>query len=292
MSNTDQATAHARDPASRARETVRGPRAQVQATTFERGSRAHRRTFAWVTTLLLIVLVCFLDGSWVAARFAHGQWVSNALMIAFFAWMYRGAAPRLRALMKYGVFIAAAGEALFSLVLGMYEYRLATIPLYVPPGHSVMVGAVYYFVRERSVIRHQKLIALAMLLLSVAYAAFWLVTHNDLYGALCTGLFVVLIAREPESRMFFLTMFIFVGFLEQIGTGFSCWYWHDIAFAKFAWLPSGNPPSGISVFYFAFDVLCLMAYLRRRPELKRRSKALKARRSAAAAPGPRELAAS
>ena len=255
-----------------------------------RGSKARRRTFAWVSTLILIVIVCFLDGSWVAARFEHGQWVGDALMIAYFAWMYRGAAPRLRALMKYGVFIATAGEVLFSLVFGMYEYRLATIPLYVPPGHSVMVGAVYYFVREHFVIRHQKRIGLGMLLFSIAYASFWFVTQNDLYGALCTVLFVALIAREPESRMFFLTMFLFVGFLEQIGTRFSCWYWHDIAFAKFAWLPSGNPPSGISVFYFAFDVLCLMAYLRRRPELKRRSRALKARRIASGAKEQPELA--
>jgi hypothetical protein len=252
--------------------------------------RARRRTFTWLSTLTLIVLVCFLDGDLVATRFEHGQWVSNALMIAYFAWLYRAAAPRLRGLMKYGVFIAAAGEVLFSLVLGMYEYRLETIPLYVPPGHSVMVAAVYYFVREPFVIRHRPWIGAAMLLVSVAYAAYWLLAHHDLYGALCTALFVVLIAREAGSRMFFLTMFLFVGFLEQVGTRFSCWYWHDIAFDKFAWLPSGNPPSGISVFYFAFDVLCLLAYLRRRPELKQRYRRLKARREGIRAADDNELA--
>ena len=245
------------------------------------GPRARRRTYTWISTLALIVLVCFLDGDLIATRFDYGQYVADALMVAYFVWMYRGAAPRLRSLMKYGVVIATAGEVLFSLVFGMYEYRLASIPLYVPPGHSVMIGAVYYFVRERFVIRHHAWLALTMLLASVAYAAYWMVTHHDLYGALCTVLFVILIAREAESRMFFLTMFVFVGFLEQVGTRFACWYWHDIAFDKFAWLPSGNPPSGISVFYFAFDVLCLMAYLRRHPKLRARYKALKARRELA-----------
>jgi hypothetical protein len=88
-------------------------------------------------------------------------------------------------------------------------------------------------------------------------------------------LFLLLIALEPNSRSFFLAMFILVGFLEQIGTRFACWYWFEHAFDKYAWLPSGNPPSGISVFYFAFDVLCLRAYLRRRPKLKARLKRLR-----------------
>src|ERR1700712_5432642 len=84
---------------------------------------ARRRTFSWTSLLALIGIVCFLDSSFVASRFAYGQWAADALMLFYFSWMYRGAPPRLRSLMKYGGFIAAAGEALFSLVFGMYEYR-------------------------------------------------------------------------------------------------------------------------------------------------------------------------
>ncbi|MDB4972829.1 MAG: hypothetical protein JWN48_1170 [Myxococcaceae bacterium] len=241
------------------------------------GSIARHRTASWTSLLALIGIVCFLDSAYVATRFDHGQWAADALMLVYFTWMYRGAPPRLRALMKYGVFIATVGESLFSLVLGMYEYRLENIPLYVPPGHAVMVGAVYYFVREPFVRRHAKAVCTAMLLASVAYAAYWLIAQHDLYGALCTALFVVLVAREAESRLFFLTMFWFVAILEQAGTRLGAWYWYDIAFEKFAWLPSGNPPSGISVFYFAFDVLCLIAYLKRKPELKARYRKLKQR---------------
>ncbi|MDB4991435.1 MAG: hypothetical protein JWN04_6613, partial [Myxococcaceae bacterium] len=173
---------------------------------------------------------------------------------------------------------AAAGESLFSLVLGMYEYRLENIPLYVPPGHAVMVGAVYYFVREPMIRRQQSRVCAIMLVSSVAYAGYWMVAQHDLYGALCTALFVILVAREAESRLFFVAMFWFVAILEQAGTRLGAWYWYDIAFEKFAWLPSGNPPSGISVFYFAFDVLCLVAYLKRNPALKARYKRLKSRR--------------
>lgn len=244
-----------------------------------------RRTVTWVGVLAMIVLVCFLDSDIVSTHFAHGQWLSNAAMVVTFVLMYRAAPTRLRGIMKYGVFIATAGELLFSLGFGMYEYRLANVPLYVPPGHSVIYAAVYYFVREPFVLKNRRLISSAMVLASVAYAAFWLVAHDDLYGALCTGLFLLLIARDADSRLFFLSMFVFVGFLEQAGTRLGCWYWHAHAFDRFAWLPSGNPPTGISVFYFAFDGLCLMAFLRRRPDLKARYRRLRGKR-APEAPAP------
>jgi hypothetical protein len=254
------------------------------------GVIARRRTVTWVAILALIALVCFLDSTLVAAHFAYGQWLSNALMIFAFVVIYRSASTRLRGLMKYGVIIGLAGELLFSLGFGMYEYRLANVPVYVPPGHSLMYAAVFYFVREPFVLRHKRAIATAMVAGSIAYALYWLTVHDDVYGTVCTGLFVLLIARDEHSRMFFLTMFVFVGYLEQVGTRFSCWYWHPIAFDKLAWLPSGNPPSGISVFYFAFDVLCLLAYLTRRKDLRARYKRLSRRREQAA-DKPGELAA-
>lgn len=241
-----------------------------------------RRTVTWLSVLSLIVVVCWCDSRLVESRFTHGQWIADALMIAAFFWLLRSAPPRLRGLMKYGVFIATAGEVLFSLVLGMYDYRLANVPVYVPPGHSILYAAVYYFVREPFVRRHRVALTWVMLSIGVGYAGFWLAAHRDVYGAVCTLLFVALIARNAESRLFFLAMFLFVGFLEQVGTRFGCWYWHAHAFDRFTWLPSGNPPSGISIFYFGFDVLCLLAYLRRRPELRARYKRLKQQREARA----------
>jgi hypothetical protein len=239
---------------------------------------ALRRTLVWTSVPPLIVLVCWLDSDLVAAHIAYGQWLANAAMLVYFVLLYRSAPLRLKRMMKYGVVIATAGEVLFSLVFGMYEYRLANVPIYVPPGHAVIYGAVYYFVREPAALRARSWLNPLMLAASIGYAALWYVLHQDLYGALCTALFVLLIVLEPHSRLFFLAMFVLVGFLEQIGTRFACWYWFEHAFDKLAWLPSGNPPSGISVFYFAFDVLCLRAYLTRHTKLKERLKRL-ARRS-------------
>ncbi len=239
------------------------------------GERAFRRAPVWLGVAALMVLICFLDSRYVSTRFAYSQWVANALMLAYFVHMYRNAPARLRGLMKYGVVVATIGEVVFSLFIGMYEYRLANVPVYVPPGHSILYGAVYYFVREPAVLRNRRWISPLMFVLGVGYALYWLVARNDVYGAVCTGVFLFWIAREPASRMFFLAMFLFVAYLEQVGTRFECWYWHPTLLDKFDWMPSGNPPSGISVFYFGFDVGCLLAYLKRRPDLRARFKRLR-----------------
>lgn len=254
------------------------------------GQRSFKRAPIWISVAALMVLICFLDSTYVAARFGYGQWVANAIMIAYFVWMYRNAPPRLRALMKYGVVVATIGEVVFSLLIGMYEYRLANVPIYVPPGHSILYGAVYYFVREPAVLRNRHVVAPCMLAMGLGYAAYWLFAQNDVYGALCTAVFVYWVAREKSSRLFFLAMFLFVAYLEQVGTRFGAWYWHPTLLDRIPWIPSGNPPSGISVFYFGFDVGCLLAYLTRRPELKARYKRLKRRRENVRGAGEAELA--
>jgi hypothetical protein len=222
--------------------------------------RPFRRTSTWLGVVLLIAVIFLLDSKRVAAHVAYGQWAANLMMLTAFWWIHRNAPPRLKRLMEAGLVMGTAGELFFSLVLGMYEYRLENVPIYVPPGHSVVYAAVFYFVREPWVLRNQRWLAKLMLGVGVSYAAFWLAAHNDVYGALCTAVYVYFIWQYKESRLFFLAMFLLVGYLELVGTSFGCWYWPAAAFDKFEFMPSGNPPSGISVFYFGFDVGCLWIY--------------------------------
>jgi len=233
------------------------------------------RAGIWLGVALLMVIICWIDGTYVAQRFAYGQWISNVIMIVSYVWMYRRAPRRLRALMKYGVVVAIIGEVFFSLVVGMYEYRLANVPIYVPPGHAILYGAVYYFVREPVVLTHRRLVNGIMMSIALAYVGYWLFAHHDVFGALCAVVFVALIVQHKESRTFFLTMFLFVAYLEQVGTYFQSWYWHPTLLGRIPWIPSGNPPSGISVFYFGFDAACLLAYLIRRKSLRERYRRIK-----------------
>ncbi|MET0282923.1 MAG: hypothetical protein ABW352_00575 [Polyangiales bacterium] len=236
-----------------------------------------QHTAAWVALLPLTFVICGLDSAYIAARWPYGQWAADAVMIGFYVWMAHQGPPRLRALMRYGVVIGLVGESLCSLVFGMYEYRLHNIPLYVPLGHPVIYGAIYHFVREPFVVRHRRALTSAMFVASVGYSLWWLVAAHDVFGAVCALVFVWIVLADAESRTFFLAMYLLVAFLEQVGTGFGAWTWYEYAFGGVKLLPSGNPPSGISIFYFAFDGLCLLAYLKRRPLLRARYRRLRTR---------------
>ena len=58
-------------------------------------------------------------------------------------------------------------------------------------------------------------------------------------------------------------MYLLVAILEIGGTAFGCWKWPNIAFGMFKFLPSNNPPSGISLFYFLLDIGCFVMYTQR-----------------------------
>ena len=76
-------------------------------------------------------------------------------------------------------------------------------------------------------------------------------------------LVVFLLRNKPRERLFFLTMYIVVAFLEIVGTHYQCWSWPKTAFGVFPFLKSANPPSGISLFYFLLDLGCLWLYKQR-----------------------------
>jgi hypothetical protein len=250
-------------------------------------SPAFRRVPEWLGTLMLVPIAMAIDSRAVAERFAYGQWVANALVFCAFLLIVRRASPRMRGVMWWGLVVGTAGEIVFSLFIGMYEYRLGNVPAYVPPGHSMLYAAIYYFVHEPFVRRHRLIVSRIMLAMASGFALLWLVRHHDVYGFACTLVFYYFLWRHESSRMFFLAMYLLVAYLELFGTGFGCWYWHPTLLDKFDWMPSGNPPSGISVFYFGFDAACLEYYARHRGMWQRYLR-LKARADARLAKTPTE----
>jgi hypothetical protein len=220
---------------------------------------------AVVGGLLIWPLLLPLDSQWMAARFPGGQWLTTAATALYFIALYRGAPPRLRHALVAGVVIATAGECFFSLLAGMYEYRLHNVPFYVPPGHAILYGTVFWFSRDAGVRHRARTWQIAMYAVAAVYSVSWLFLRGDVYGWLCFAVFSAIIAIAPESRLFFLAMYLLVALLEQVGTTLGCWHWPDILLNRFSAVPSANPPSGIASFYFGLDVLCLLAYLRSRP---------------------------
>lgn len=221
----------------------------------------YRRLYLGLTMLVMMVLVFSLDSSWVASRFEYGQWLANLFTGVYFIWLYRNANNRIKRTMRYAVVIAAAGEIFLSIMLGMYEYRLGNVPIYVPLGHAILYTTVWYITHDPWVVKKQKSIMAILLGFTLAYTALLWYFDNDVYGAICTGILLFLLAINPKSRRFFLIMFLAVAFLEQVGTFFDCWHWHSTLLNKPGWISSGNPPSGISLGYFILDILCLGVYL-------------------------------
>jgi hypothetical protein len=91
----------------------------------------------------------------------------------------------------------------------------------------------------------------------------YLVFFKDVFGFVMTVFVFLLLWKRPKDRLFFFAMYILVAILEIGGTAFGCWKWPETAFGTFNFLPSNNPPSGISLFYFLLDVSCFFIYTQR-----------------------------
>ena len=211
--------------------------------------------------LFLFVIALYFDGTHFASIFPDAQLLTNTFMFLAFGILYYRSVKRTRELMIYGVLIGFAGEYLFSIVLDMYTYRLGNLPWYIPFGHGAVYARTHMFAKASITRKYAKQInALFYMIISI-FALIYLIAFHDIFGFIMTlGVFGMLVIR-PKDRLFFLTMYIVVAVLEIGGTDYSTWSWPSTAFGVFDFLPSNNPPSGISLFYFLLDVSCFMIYI-------------------------------
>lgn len=210
--------------------------------------------------ILFLLLGLYLDSSSFAKVSSNSQIMTNILVVPIFIWIYLHTSKQVKQLMLFGLLLATAGEILFSLVLGMYTYRLGNLPMYVPFGHSIVYAAVYYIVKEPLVLANREMVIKVLYVSMILYSTLWLIFASDLFGFLCMLVIVWIFKRRPQTKLFFLVMYFMIVYLELIGTYFGCWVWPDIWFNIVEFVPSANPPSGISVFYFGFDAGCLWLY--------------------------------
>ena len=229
----------------------------------------------YMPVLLMLWLGLFLDSQSLAEQVQYTQWATNGLVLFCFAWVYSRVTSKIKKLMLYGVVLALLGEVIFSILLGMYEYRLENVPLYVPLGHSLIYAAVFSLQKEKTIQRHKTRIVSFLYWGMVVYSSLWLVFDKDVFGFLCMLGVVFFLRRKPDNELFFLIMFFMVVYLELLGTYYQCWVWPDTWFSKIDVITSSNPPSGISVFYFGFDIGCLWIYKKLNGKKWRRMKAIR-----------------
>ncbi|PKH04428.1 hypothetical protein CXF72_00660 [Psychromonas sp. MB-3u-54] len=209
---------------------------------------------------LVLWIGLFLDSKPVAELIEYSQWLTNGVVFVCFFWVYKKVSRKIKTLMIYGTGLAFLGEMFFSVLLGMYEYRLENVPIYVPLGHSLIYAAVFYIHKEKIVQTNKALITSILYCAMIIYSSLWLVLDQDILGFLCMLLVVLFLKKKTANKLFFLIMFFMIVYLELIGTYYACWVWPSTWFSKIPFITSSNPPSGISVFYFGFDLGCLWIY--------------------------------
>ena len=227
--------------------------------------------FHYIFTLLLgVALFLSIDSPYFSTYFPSSQNITTFLVLLVYITLYKRSSKRFRTIMLVGVGVGFAGEFFLSIVLGMYHYRLENIPLWVGFGHSLIFASVHKIIRIPYILKHHNRTLRTLITLIVIYATGWLFLKNDLFGFITTLMFLLLLAIEKKSQMFFTVMFIIVAYIELVGTATGTWQWPNILMGRFDSIPSANPPSGIAFFYFLFDYIVLFIYLQLNPKLKKR----------------------
>jgi hypothetical protein len=221
-------------------------------------------TFKSLGALYLFILFgLFLDSFYMLEITKDAQLYANISMYIGFAITFWNVNRRVKEQMISAVIIAVIGEYLFSIAMGMYTYRLENVPHYVPPGHALVYVAVLYFSKAKSIIKNRIKIEHFLAIFILIYATVFLVLKNDVFGFVMTVATLFILRNKQRERLFYLTMYISVAYLEIIGTNYLCWKWPASAWGIFDFLPSHNPPSGISFFYFLLDLGTLWLYKQR-----------------------------
>lgn len=224
---------------------------------------------------LFIIVGLYFDSYFFLGFCTNGQLYASLAMITVFIALFLKATTRSKELMLYALLIGIAGEYLFSLGFEMYTYRLGNVPVYVPPGHAIIYIAGIYFCKESAVKYHYKTVEMILLLFIISYALYFLMFQKDIFGFILTVLIILLLRNQPRERLFFYVMYLIVAVLEITGTYYKCWVWPDTAFDMIPILKSGNPPSGISFFYFGLDLGSLWLYKQRHKIAWKRMKAIR-----------------
>jgi hypothetical protein len=210
-----------------------------------------------------IFLGLLLDSVFMVENYQDLQWFANLLMVLVFSITFFKGGPRIKEQMLYIVLIAVIVEYTFSIGTGMYTYRLENVPHYIPMGHALVYVAVVYFTKTPYSKNNKRVLEKVFTLLIITIAITFLIFKNDVFGFVLTIATLLILRKKPRERMFYLTMFIAVSYLEIVGTAFECWWWPTTAWDNIPFLPSANPPSGISFFYFGFDLVTLWLYKKR-----------------------------
>lgn len=205
--------------------------------------------------IVAIVLVLVL-GLYVDVRYElPGQLAASLAAWLMFLRLLQRAPPEEGRLLLLCLVIATAGELFLSLVWGLYTYRLDNVPMYVPPGHALMLALGFALARHMP-----RRVALAIMAAAAAYSLAAGVSGADSFGLILCAVFLLCAWRMPARRALFASTFVLSLVLELYGTWLGNWYWAP----QVPWTPltTTNPPLAAGAFYCLLDTLVVLAAAR------------------------------
>jgi hypothetical protein len=153
------------------------------------------------------------------------------------------------------VAFATLGEAVGSLLWGVYRYRLHNLPLFVPPAH----GIVYLsgLALAAALQRHTRVLVGGAAVAAATWGLLGLTVlpRRDVAGAIGVPLLLLFLWRS-RYRAIYAGVFLVVASLELYGTAIGTWRW--ARHLPGLGIPDGNPPSGVASGYVWFDVMALL----------------------------------
>lgn len=175
-----------------------------------------------------------------------GQIALSAAVWGVLFYVLRGIAGEARVGLIACLVIATAGECFLSLVWGLYTYRLGNIPMFVPPGHVLMLllGLSLARVMPRAVVY-------AIFGSAALYSLAAAVAGVDTLGVALFLVLAVSALAMPRQRSLYASTFVLSLLLELYGTWLGNWYWASEVPATT--LVTTNPPGVVGAFYCALD---------------------------------------
>lgn len=176
-----------------------------------------------------------------------GQTLTNITVWMLLLYWLRQANGEGRVALAACVAYATLGEIFLSLIWGLYEYRLANVPLFVPPGHALlfMLGTI-------AASRLRDWISWFVPLAAAPFVAFMLLTGADTFGALLYLMFLLCVVFGRARRLY-AVMFVLALAMEIYGTAMGNWTWETTV--PWLGLATVNPPIAAGAFYCALDML-------------------------------------
>src|SRR5581483_1500169 len=183
-----------------------------------------------------------------------GQLALSVWTWGVFFLFLRGASPQRRAQYFACLAWSAAGELFLSLVWGLYSYRLGNVPLFVPPGHVLLL-----YLGLTAAPRLPRRVVAAVAIAAAAYATAAWAGRFDTMSVLLAALFLLCMASR-ENRSLYAAMFLLSTAAELYGTWVGNWAWHPNV--PYLGLTSMNPPLAVGAFYCVLDLLIALTVRR------------------------------